>query len=131
MTVEEFVALETARPPYSGACCVMADRWVEHRRGVSPLAIWGRPIRTDDDVRRWLDEPGGIAVAVNRVMRLSGFAKTKDPAAGDVGLVVSGDEIDGRLPLTMAIKGRSGWYSRNSGGLMMMPHSAVWKAWAI
>ena len=131
MTVEDFVAREAVLPPYPGACCVMADRWVQHVHGFSPLARYGREIRTEEDVRAWLDEPGGIAVGVNRVMRANGFAKTKEPISGDVGLILHGQVVDGRQPVSLAVHGCNGWYSRNSGGLFMAPLGAVWKAWSI
>lgn len=131
MTVEEFVAREAAQDPYPGACCVVVDRWVRHRHGFSMLARYGREIKTDDDVQRWLSEPGGIAVAVNRVMRCCGFTKIKVPQAGDVGLIIHGEPVEGHIPLSMGIIGQQGWYSRNSRGLLMVPHDAVWKAWAI
>lgn len=131
MTVEEFVAQEAALPRYPGACCVMADRWVRLRRGFSPLARYGRMPDTDEATRAWLVEPGGIAVAVNRVMRCAGFAKTGAPDVGDVGLILHGEACAGRHPVSLAILGALGWYSRNSRGLFTAPRDAVWKAWAI
>lgn len=127
----QFLRREAGLPPYPGACCRMADKWVNLIHGFSPLMRYGRPIATGDDVQAWLAEPGGIAVAVNRVMRACGFTKIKEPRIGDVGLVIQGERVGNLTPVSMAILGRHGWYSRNASGLMLLPCEAVWKAWAI
>nr|WP_244444527.1 hypothetical protein [Nitratireductor basaltis] len=64
-------------------------------------------------------------MAVNRVMRASGFRKTKEPASGDVGLIIH----DGKL--CMAIHTGSIWFSRDENGLIGAPLNSVWKAWRI
>ncbi len=127
----DFLRREAESPPYPGACCRIADRWVAVRRGFSPLAHYGREIRTSEDVQAWLVEPGGIAVAVSRVMRAGGFAKTKTPQIGDVGLVLHDGQEGDRRPMSMAIRGPRGWHSRNSGGLLLLSLDALWKAWSI
>ncbi|BCH32644.1 hypothetical protein MesoLjLc_45740 [Mesorhizobium sp. L-8-10] len=125
MTIDEFIRAEAALPGYPGACCRMADKWVTRVTGFSALARFGRDFRTDEDVRAWLAEPGGLAVAVNRVMRAGGFAKTRDPQAGDVGLIVHA----GRL--CMAIHAGSVWVSRDDSGMIGAPLGAGWKAWRV
>jgi len=125
MTIEEFVQREASLPPYPGACCRMVDRWLVERCGFSALARFGRDFDTDDDVARWLAEPGGIAVAVNRVMRAAGFKKTKEPLAGDVGLVFRGPL------LCMSIHAGKQWVSRDESGLVGLPLAHVWKAWSL
>lgn len=125
MTPLEFVRLEASLPPYPGACCRMIDKWIRLTSGFSALSRFGRDFETDEDVARWLSEPGGIAVAVNRVMRSAGFQKTKEPQEGDVGLVIH----DRRL--CMAIKVGAQWFSRNEAGMIGVPLSALWKAWKI
>lgn len=127
----DFLRREAGLPPYPGACCKMADRWVALVKGFSPLDHYGRGFETDAEVRAWLSEPGGIAVAVNRVMRACGFAKTKGPGIGDVGLVIHGERTGALVPVSMAILGRNGWHSRNAAGLMLLPGETLWKAWAI
>lgn len=131
MTLDEFLALEAVTPPYAGACCVMVDKWLEAQCGFSPLERYGRLVKTKEDVDAWLNEPGGIAVGVNRVMRRGGFAKTTEPQIGDVGLVFTVPATDGRIPLSMAILGANGWHSRNSRGLFMVPLANMWKAWHV
>lgn len=118
-----FLRREAERAPYPGACCRMVDRWITERAGQSALARFGRDFETDEDVRRWLAEPGGIAVAVSRVMRACGYPKTDGPIAGDVGLAFTG----GRL--AMAIKTPAGWMGRGDEGLFLTPRH--WKAWRI
>lgn len=125
MTIEEFIAAEAALPAYPGACCRMADKWFAARTGFSALASYGRDFETEDDVQEWLAEPGSIAVAVNRVMRSSGCSKTGTPRKGDVGLVVHDSK------LCMAIHAGDCWVSRDDGGLIGAPLSAVWKAWRV
>lgn len=127
----DFLCREAALPPYPGACCKMADNWVLLVKGFSPLASYGRDFETDDDVRVWLGEPGGIAVAVNRVMRGAGFARTNAPQLGDVGLVIHGDHGNEKIPISVAIRAPHGWHTRNSAGLMLLPPDSLWKAWSI
>lgn len=121
----DFVRREADLPAYPGACCRMADKWVVERLGLSTLTQFGRDFTTDEDVRDWLAEPGGIAVAVNRVMRKNGFSKTSQPQAGDVGLVIH------KQRLCMAVCTGSGWLSRDEDGLIGVPIDAIWKAWRI
>lgn len=125
MTLDEFLRREASLPPYPGACCRMVDKWIREATGFSALSRFGRDFRTDDDVRKWLAEPGGIAVAVNRVMRACGYQKTKEPQAGDVGLVVH------RERLAMAIRGPDAWFGRDDAGMFSALHGAAWKAWRI
>jgi hypothetical protein len=125
VTVEEFLAAEAALPAYPGACCRMVDRWFQQVKGYSALSRYGRDFLTDNDVRQWLSEPGGMAVAVNRVARAAGVPKTKTPQAGDVGLIIH----DGRL--CAAIHSGAMWVGRDEKGLFSAPQEAVWKAWSL
>lgn len=127
----DFLRREADLPPYPGACCKMADRWVALVKGFSPLDRYGRGFESNTEVQAWLAEPGGIAVAVNRVMRACGFTKTKEPRIGDFGLVIHGERASDLVPVSMAILGRNGWHSRNSAGLLLLPGDTHWKAWAI
>jgi hypothetical protein len=103
----------------------MVDNWFLERCGFSALSRYGRDFDTEEDVQQWLAEPGGIAVAVNRVMRKAGFAKTKTPQAGDVGLVFHGAR------LCMALHVGTQWLSRSDAGLIGLPLGNVWKAWKV
>lgn len=125
MTLDEFLRREASLPPYPGACCRMVDKWIREVTGFSALGRFGRDFHNDEDVRQWLAEPGGIAVAVNRVMRACGYQKTKEPQVGDVGLVVH------RERLAMAIRGRDAWLGRDDAGMFCAASGAVWKAWRI
>lgn len=128
--LDDFIRHEATLPPYPGACCRMVDKWIREVTGFSALSFFGRDFESDEDVERWLAEPGGIAVAVNRVMRKCGFPKTKEPIPGDVGLVVHGAITD-VVPLRMAICTKRGWISRSEGGLSLTPLRNAWKAWRI
>jgi hypothetical protein len=121
----DFLRHETEREPHPGACCRIVDRWCLRRLGFSLLSRFGREYRTQEDVDRWLKEPGGIAIAVNRVMRANGIGKTKNPQVGDVGLVVH------RARPCMAIKAPSGWISRDDDGFICVPDQLLLKAWRI
>ena len=125
MTPLEFIRLEASLPPYPGSCCRMIDKWIKMHWGFSALARFGRDFETDEDVERWLAEPGGLAVAVNRVLRTGGFAKTKEPILGDVGLVVK----DRRL--CMALHAGGQWVSRDENGMIGTQLAHVWKAWEV
>lgn len=125
MNLADFIRAEVARPFQWGEadCASMADRWVRTVAGFSPLAVYGRSYGGPQEARAWLDEPGGIAVAVNRVMRASGFARTKEPRTGDVGLVFC------KQQLCVAIHAGRLWLSRDEAGLLGAPLAACWKAW--
>lgn len=125
MDVRAFLAAEASMPTRPGACCRIADDWVLAATGKSALATYGRDYVTDSDVEEWLAEPGGMAVAVNRVMRAAGFSKTKSPRAGDVGLVLYGGL------LRLAVHSGDTWISRDENGLVGAPLQATWKAWRI
>ena len=125
MMPEEFLRREAMLPTSPGSCCRMVDDWIRHVTGFSALSRFGRDFRTDEDVARWLAEPGGIAVAVNRVMRSVGFPKTTEPRKGDVGLVFH----SGRL--CMAIHAGKQWVSRDDSGLIGVPPANLWKAWRL
>lgn len=131
MTIEEFIRREVSLPAYPGACCRIVDKWINERAGFSALQKFGRDFESDDDVARWLSEPGGIAVAVNRVMRAGGFKRTKAPEVGDVGLVIHGIVVGDAIPMRMAILARQGWFSRDENGLALTPARQFWKAWRI
>lgn len=127
MTIEEFIAAEAAKPFAWGTsdCASTADRWVWTQTGFSPLTAYGRVHKSEFEAREWLSCPGGLAVAVNRVMRACGFEKTKAPQLGDVGLVMSA----GRL--CVAIHAGRFWFSRDEDGLIGAPLDSVWKTWRI
>lgn len=125
IALADFLRREASLPPYPGACCRMADKWVMLVKGFSPLARYGRNFVTDDDVQSWLAEPGGIAVAVNRVMRCSDFAKTKTPQSGDVGLAVHNQR------LCMSVLAPQGWISRDETGMICVAPGEFWKAWRV
>ena len=122
--LNDFIQHETSMPTYPGACCRMVDKWITEATGQSALGRFGRDFENEGDVQEWLAEPGGLAVAVNRVMRTCGFAKTKEPLPGDVGLVIK----EGKT-LCMAILTNNGWLVRDDRGFSVVP--SFWKAWAI
>lgn len=123
--VQEFIRTEMARANEPGACCRIADRWFRRCKGFSALENFGRPIASQADVDEWLDERGGIAVGVNRVMRAAGCRKTAEPSIGDVGLIVWNDLV------YMAINGGSHWFSRGDDGFVMAPAESARAAWSL
>ncbi len=128
MTVDEFIRAEVSRPFAWGEtdCASTADRWVRLIAGFSPMAAYGRKHGGEDDARAWLQEPGGIAVAMNRVMRKAGFVKTKDPQPGDIGLLL----LD-RQTMAVAILGSRMWFAPAENGTHSRPPAHFWKAWKI
>lgn len=127
MTVTEFIATVAAEPFVWGKtdCASIADRWVQHRRGFSPMERYGRRHADEAEARAWLAEPGGIAVAFNRVMRATGFKRTAAPVEGDLALVI----LDKRM--CIAIHAGRLWFSRHEDGLIGAPLDTFWKAWSI
>jgi hypothetical protein len=123
-----FIRAEAAKPFQWGYtdCATTADRWVQLVLGFSPMFVYGRTHKGPKEAAEWLSEPGGLAVAFNRVMRASGLHRTKDPQPGDIGLVFAGK---GRI--AVAIHAGSCWFSHDEHGLISAPIDSVWKAWSI
>ncbi|MCV9965449.1 hypothetical protein OIU34_26580 [Pararhizobium sp. BT-229] len=127
ITIETFISREMEKPFAWRVtdCCATADRRVEEIVGFSPLQRFGRDYPDEASARAWLSEPGGIAVAVNRVMRLSGFKKVDQPHVDDIGLII----FAGRM--MAAIWTGAVWFSRDEGGFIGAPLEAAWKIWRI
>lgn len=125
--VSAFIASESDKPFVWGQtdCATTADRWVSGIRGLSPLRIFGRVHHDEAEARKWLKQPGGIAVAVNRVCRSAKLRKATWPEAGDVGLIIH------REKLCVAIHAGGFWFSRDADGLIGAPLAAVFKAWKV
>lgn len=101
-------------------CCSTCNRWVKEATGISPISQY--KYSTEEEAKKILSKPGGIAVLTNKVMR-PWFKKTKEPKLGDIGLVIWNQKI---FP---AIKIKEGWFSRSEEGLILAPD--FWKAWDI
>jgi len=126
MDIHEFIAAEAEKPFRWGEtdCVSTAARWVKINAGVDlypVISIYS----TEEEAERSLSELGGLAVAVNRVMRKAGFQKTEDPQPGDVGLIIHNGK------LCVAVHGGEFWFSHDENGLIGAPLNAVWKAWRI
>lgn len=130
--LDAFLAREIEKPFAWGVtdCAATADRWATITLGWSPLRRYGRMHLGEADARKWLAQPGGIAVAMNRVMRSCGIPKTTQPDIGDVGLVVHGSQAS-EIKLGIAIKTKKLWCGRHESGLFGTPHDACWKAWKV
>lgn len=126
MTLDEFIAAEAAKPFAWGVtdCCSTANRWVMIRRGISPISLdeWDG---SRESALECIHHPYALPARMNRALRKAGIRRTKDPHAGDIGLVM----FDGRA--CVAIHAGSHWFSRHTDGLIGAPLDAVWKAWAI
>lgn len=122
-----FLRAEIAKPFVWGAtdCAATADRWVELAAGRSPLSIYGRSYSGREEAEQWLAERGGIAIALCRVMRASGFARAQEPQSGDVGLIVH------KAKLCVAIHAGRLWFSRDETGFIGAPLGCAWKAWRV
>ena len=127
MQIGDFIKSEIRRPYQDGKtdCTNTADRWIQHARGFSPLARYGRPIRTREDVESWLSERFGLIGGILKVMRQSGFARTEKPKPGDVGLI----EIPGFL--CVGIFTGQHWFSRNVNGIIFARRDSFLRAWAV
>lgn len=126
--VKSFIENEAKSPFEWGVtdCAATADRWVNAVSGISPMRTYGRMHQTRDEAVAWMNEPGGIVVAYNRIMRAAGFKKTKSPVAGDIGLIVNPDRR-----ACVAIFSGDEWFSRHEDGMIIAPRGAFWKAWSI
>jgi hypothetical protein len=126
MNVKDFIAAEVEKPFRWGEtdCVSTAARWVQIHAGIDLLPAVGT-YSTAEEAERALSELGGLAVAVNRVMRKAGFQKAEAPQPGDIGLVVHAGK------LCLAVHGGGFWFSHDEAGLIGAPLSAVWKAWSI
>lgn len=126
MTADEFVAADAALPFAWRVtdCCSRADRWLQIARGVSPIAIddWDG---SREAAMECIAHPYALPARVNRAMRKAGFKRTREPKAGDIGLVL----FDRRV--CIAIRTSSLWSSRHEDGLVGAPLGNFWKAWAV
>jgi hypothetical protein len=105
-------------------CCFRANRWVQIKTGISPLNLSDRVYTNERQAIRWLINMGGMAIAVNRVMRQAGFKRTNKPQAGDVGLIKANS-----WRLCMAIFDGENWSSRDEKKEIVS--SDFVKAWSI
>ncbi len=128
MSVDDFIREEAAQPFVWGRtdCASTADRWVRLATGRSPMAVYGRKHGNEEEARSWLLQPGGIAVAMNRVMRSAGFRRTVEPVPGDVGLVLLDPQT-----IAVAIRGGAMWFAHSEAGAHGLPVAHFWKAWKI
>lgn len=124
--VEDFIRTVAAEPFAWGKtdCASIADRWVQQRRGFSPMERFGRKHANEAEARAWLAE-GHFEVHFNRVMRASRLTKVGCPTDGAIGLVL----FDGRM--CIGILSGSLWFSRHEDGLVGAPWGNFWKAWAV
>lgn len=122
-----YLAAEARKPFVWGEtdCATTADRWAARACGFSPLAIYGRRIDGADAAAMWLTTKGGLAWGLRAVMRAAGFARTRAPAAGDIGLVRHGPL------LCVGIWTGALWFSRSEAGLIGAPRAAAIAAWSI
>jgi len=126
--LDTFIRSEVKKPFKWGEtdCAMTADRWVQLSLGFSPMSVYGRTHSGSKEASDWLNEPGGLAIAFNRVMRANGIYRTKEPRAGDLGLV-----FVGKRRLAIAIHAGPCWFSHDECGLIAAPLNTVWKAWRI
>ncbi|MBA3576177.1 MAG: hypothetical protein H0W39_00975 [Sphingomonas sp.] len=127
MTIDEYIAAEAEKPFAWGKtdCGITADRWMAVVLGRSPMQMFGRVHKDEAEAREVLASPGGLAIALNRVMRAGGLSKTDEPVTGDVGLIFH------KQKLCVAIHAGKFWFSRDADGLIGAPLTAVWKAWKV
>ncbi len=126
MYVKDFIAAEAEKPFRWGEtdCVSTAARWVLVHAGIDLSPAIG-VYETQEEASRAMSEVGGLAVAVDRVMRKAGFQKTEQPIPGDVGLGVHNGK------LCVAVHGGDIWFSHDETGCIGAPLDTVWKAWSI
>ena len=127
MTVDEYVRGEAAKPFRWGEtdCCSTADRWIRHRRGLSPIALFDEWDGTREAALACIAHPYALPARVNRAMRKAGFKRTSEPRPGDIGLVL----FAGRM--CVAIHAGTIWFSRHEDGFVGAPIENFWKAWRV
>lgn len=127
MNVTEYIAQEMLKPFEPGAtdCANTADRWFTLRHGFSPMERYGRPVRDADDMGEWLSEPRGIIKGIKDVMSASDVPETREPAPGDIGIVVVGARA------CIALYNGDTWWSRDSDGFIVTGDSYRYIAWSV
>lgn len=125
LVLASFLTQEAGKLFKSGSvdCASTVDRWVQLQCGFSPFDRLGRRYANEAEARAWLAEPGGLAVATNRILRKAGLKKTADPKQGDIGLILHGNL------LCVAIFTGELWIARTETGFVASRH--CWKAWAL
>lgn len=119
--VAAFLSEEAAKPGGPAPCAMLVDRWIEQRRGFSPIARFGRPLETVADVDGFLAAPGGLASAACRVLHGAGLTRIKPAEAeqGDVALIVD------QTRRYLAIQSDRYWISRSEAGFFTATSDAV------
>ncbi|MGL5936974.1 MAG: DUF6950 family protein [Cetobacterium sp.] len=106
MTPEKFLIDRSCLPHRYGEndCAMVAAVWVKALTGKNPMQTVQTPYN------ELLNKPGGLPIAVARVMRAAGFKRTKNPVVGDIGVLFGG------AIATTAIKGSNAWIWLDSSG---------------
>ncbi|MEM7301924.1 MAG: hypothetical protein AAF468_12630 [Pseudomonadota bacterium] len=127
MDLSTFLLAQISRPFRWGEtdCCSLCDEWVRHVRGVSPMAMAGLNPRSAGDAKEIQNRFNGHALAVSRTMRRAGFAMTRTPERGDIGLAVFGGF------LATSIFAGEKWFARNEDGIFYGPPYRVLAAWRV
>lgn len=113
MTPESFLLALAAHPYRQGEndCARACAAWIKERTGVDVFAAYGRSYNAAD-AAKWLAEPGGLPIAMRKVLRTCGFAQTKKPRIGDIGVLAN------EAMAFAAIRGGTSWlWLSPSGGL--------------
>jgi len=120
MTPESFLLTLAAHPYRQGEndCTRACATWIKERTGVDVFAAYGRDY-TPAEAAKWLAEPGGLPIAMRKVMRSCGFAQTRKPQTGDIGSLSSPHHH------VAAIRGRHEWLWLSPGGIVAINASLV------
>lgn len=114
MTPEHFFAAERKRPAPAGPCTATADRWVQSRTGISPIAAGGLTVEVKEDADTHLAR-APLPRLMARCMRAAGFAMTKTPGPGDIGAIIASGKI------VCAVRGERMWLYRSDDGFAAAP----------
>jgi hypothetical protein len=125
--LDEYLDAAMAKPFAWGRadCCTFAADWVAAATGLDP----GRCVRglysSADEANALIAERGGLTQLVAEEMDRLGFARTRVPISGDVGLV-----IVPAVGATGAIRSGDRWLFRRARGLVGVPADALF-AWRV
>lgn len=122
-----FVATGASLPFVWGIrdCALWVADWVAAERGIDPALDFRGTFLCHLGSRRLQRMAGGLAVLVAGPLAAIGLVETEDPAAGDVGVVVSSvGEIAG------ICMGGGLWAVKTKDGVAFVPATLL-KAWRI
>lgn len=107
-------------------CSLFMAGWVLARTGIDPAAALRGRYGTERGALRLARRLGGMEAVARRQMAAAGFATTREPVPGDVGIIAHP-----QIGPTCAILSEIGWLTKTPAGVRGGAHYPVIVAWSL